>query len=100
MKKYSKEEKGMWLEDWRQSGKSAWAYAKENELTPQTFVKWTKTETEAKTCLVEVPALTIPPSLQFAQEILIEKGEIKIHIPLGAGRNELRAVMEELGAAQ
>jgi len=27
---YSKEEKAMWLEDWRQSGKTAWAYAKEN----------------------------------------------------------------------
>jgi hypothetical protein len=24
---FSKEEKAMWLEDWRQSGKSAWAYA-------------------------------------------------------------------------
>ena len=96
---YSKEEKGMWLEDWRQSGKSAWAYAKENDLNPRTFVKWTKSETEAKPCLVEVPALMIPPPLQFVQEILIERGEIKIHIPLGMGRNELRAVMEGLGAA-
>ena len=95
---YSKEEKGMWLDDWRQSGKSAWAYGKENGLNPQTFVNWTKTDAEAKTCLVEVPALMIPP-LQFAQEILIEKGEIKIHIPLGMGRNELRAAIEALGAA-
>ena len=99
MKKYSKEEKEMRLGDWRQSGKSAWSYAKANNLNPQTFVKWTKAETEAKTCLVEVPALMMPPSLQFAQEILIEKGEIKIHIPLGMGCNELRAVMEGLGAA-
>ena len=95
---YSKEEKEMWLDDWRQSGKSAWAYAKENGLNSQTFVKWKKTETEAKSCLVEVPALMMPP-LPFAHEILIEKGEIKIHIPLGMGCNELRAVMEGLGAA-
>ena len=99
MKKYSKEEKEMWLDDWRQSGKSAWSYAKENDLNPQTFVKWTESKTEGKTCLVEVPALMIPPPLPFVQEILIEKGEIKIHIPLGIGRNELRAVMEGLGAA-
>jgi len=25
---YSKEEKAKWLEDWRKSGKGAWAYAK------------------------------------------------------------------------
>ena len=33
--KYSEEEKAMWLEDWRQSGKSVWAYAKANGLNPQ-----------------------------------------------------------------
>ena len=32
--------------DWRQRGKSAWAYAKENGLVPQTFVIWTKLENE------------------------------------------------------
>jgi len=41
---YSKEEKAMWLDDWRQSGKSAWAYAKENGLNLQTFKNWTKAE--------------------------------------------------------
>ena len=39
---YSKEEKAKWLEDWRKSGKGAWAYAKANSLNPQTFTKWTK----------------------------------------------------------
>ena len=55
---YVEEEKKMWLEDVRQSGKSAWSYAKVNGLNPQTFVKWTKVEQEPEvgTCLVEVPA--------------------------------------------
>ena len=101
--KFSEEERGMWLEDWRQSGKSAWSYAKENGLNPQTFVRWTRTEPKAKIrpedkkiSFVEVPAqvMRIPPQ---TQEILIEKGEVKIHIPLAIGRNELRAVMEGLG---
>jgi hypothetical protein len=52
--KFSEEEKAMWLEDWRGSGKSAWAYAKENGLTPQTFVRWTKSGTEEPPCFVEV----------------------------------------------
>jgi len=43
--KFSEEEKAMWLEDWRRSGKKAWTYAKENGLIPQTFVGWTKAKT-------------------------------------------------------
>ena len=68
----------MRLEDWRQSGKSAWAYASANGLSPQTFVKWTKTGTEAKSCFVEVPVPAIP-SAQREPEILIEKGEVKMY---------------------
>ena len=93
---YSGEEKEMWLEDWRRSGKSAWLYAKENGLNQQTFVRWTKAEPEAKMSFVEVPAPVMLPPRQAA-EILIERGEVKIHIPLAMGRNELRAVMEGLG---
>jgi len=102
---FSKEEKAMWLEDWRQSGKSAWAYAKANGLNPQTFVRWTKADPEgrrvveeAKNSFVEIPVPMIPP-LHHAHEILIEKGDVKIHIPLALGRLELRAVMEGLGGA-
>jgi hypothetical protein len=46
--KFSEEEKAMWLEDWRKSGKGAWAYAKENGLIPQTFVGWAKAKTGNK----------------------------------------------------
>jgi hypothetical protein len=96
--KYKEEEKAMWLEDWRQSGKNAWAYAKANGLNPQTFAKWTKTETEEKPSFVEVPA-PVMPGRQSEPEILIEKGEVKIHIPLISGSRELRSVIEWLGRA-
>ena len=56
--RYSEEEKTMWLEDWRNSGKSAWAYAKENGINQQTFIKWTKAGNEAKQNFVEVPAVS------------------------------------------
>ena len=98
--KYTKEEKQMWLDDWRGSGKSAWVYARENGLNAQTFVNWTKSEKEHKPCFVEVPMAALPPPAQLpAQEILIEKGDAKIHIPLCIGRNELRGFIEGLGAA-
>jgi transposase-like protein len=96
--KYSEEEKAMWVEDWRQSGKSAWAYAKANGLNPQTFVKWTKTGAEEKPCFVEIPAPVMADS-QYEPEILIERGEVKIHIPLIRGSRELRSVIEWLGRA-
>ena len=100
---FSEEEKELWLEDWQQSGKSAWAYAKQNGLNTQTFVKWTKRRQEPKKALageemtfvgIPVPMIPSPPP---TQEILIEKGDVKIHIPLILGRSELRAVMEGLG---
>ena len=94
--KFSDEEKTMWLEDWRQGGKSAWAYAKANGLNPQTFTKWTKAGMETERCFVEVP-VPVTPSTPCEPEILIEKGDVKIHIPLISGNRELRAVMEWLG---
>ena len=91
---FSTEEKAMWLEDWRRSGKKAWSYAKENGLIPQTFVSWTKREHKAG--FVEVPIPVLPPT-NATQEILIEKADIKIHIPVNLDRSELLVVMEMLG---
>jgi transposase-like protein len=95
---FSKEEKAMWLEDWKRSGISAWAYAKENGLVPQTFVRWVKAEAEPKESFVEVQAPMLLP-VSYVPEILIEKGDIKIHIPVTLGCGELRAIMEGLGAS-
>jgi len=91
---YSKEEKAMWLEDWRQSGKSAWAYAKENGLIPQTFATWTKKVAKEKSGFVEIrqeqkQKLKTPG-------ILIEKGDIKIHLPCGISGNDLNTIIESL----
>jgi hypothetical protein len=93
---FSEEEKAMWLEDWRQSGKKAWAYARENGLIPQTFAGWAKKEN--KPGFVEIPEKAIR-TLGQAPEILIEKEGVKIHIPLGLNRDELRAVIEGLRIA-
>jgi hypothetical protein len=38
----------------------------------------------------------MPAATATTPEILIEKGDVNIHIPLMAGRGELRAVMEGL----
>ena len=95
--KFSEEEKAMWLEDWRRSGKKAWTYARENGLIPQTFVGWTKVKAVNNSCFVEVPTKEI--SVEYRQEILIEKGEVKIHIPLMIGSGELRTIINVLAGA-
>jgi len=98
--KFTREEKAKWLESWRLSGKRAWAYAKENGLCPQTFLKWTKVKEENESCFVEVPTRVLSTPVHDASEILIEKGEVKIHVPLALGSGCLRTVLESLGAAK
>ena len=95
---FSKEEKARWLEDWEQSGKSISAYVKEKGLVRWTFTRWLKAERGTKRSFVEVPARVMQPREQ-EPEILIEKGDMKIHIPVVIGGDELRAVIEGLGAA-
>jgi transposase-like protein len=96
MKRYSEEEKGIWVEDWKVSGSSLWAYAKANGLCPPTLQKWIR-ETQVPQGFVEVP-VKIEAEDPLLPEILIEKGSIKIHIPAGLSRNDLRTVIESLGS--
>jgi len=91
---FSNEEKAMWLEDWRKSGKNAWAYAKENGLIPQTFSSWVKKETKQAAGFVEIQPKPVP--LLQGNKILVEKGEVRIHIPLGLSNEELRLVLESI----
>jgi len=90
---YSNEEKAKWLEDWKQSGKSAWSYAKEKGLVQRTFIKWIKAEAASKQRFVEVPIQVIR-SPHDVREILIEKGAVKIHIPLSLCSDEISAVIK------
>ena len=95
---FSKEERAMWLVDWKQSGKKAWTYAKENGLIPQTFCSWVKREGQPSTGFVEIPKHK-KPKPDLSQEILVEKGDVKIHIPLSVWIEYPLAIMEGLKAA-
>jgi len=98
MKTYSTEERNKRVEEWRQSGKSAWAYAKENGVNLKTLKNWIKAEKEDKQDFVEIQSK--PTCTQdLIPVILIEKGNIRIYVPLAIGHVELRAVIEGLGTA-
>ena len=95
--KFNEEERAMWLEDWRRSRKNAWTYARENGLVPQTFCGWVKRETKNTSGFVEISE-RIKPKQEQPQEILVEKGEIKIHIPLSVWASDAGAIMDGLRA--
>jgi transposase-like protein len=97
MKTYRRDEKAKWLEGWKGSGKSMSAYARANGISPQTFTKWVKKDHEQPGFVeIKKPAAksggTAPPG-----EILIEKGDIRIHLPLNISSPELRGVLDGLG---
>jgi len=97
MKRYSAEEKAMWVEDWRGSGKSTWAYAKENGLNGQTLSNWAREEAGSPSPgFVELKPQPGEAAGNIG-EILIEKGDMKIHLPAGITGEGLRAVIEGLG---
>jgi len=96
--KISKEEKAKRIVEWQGSGKSAWTYAKENGIVPQTFTRWVKQEKKNGSGFVEIPE-RIKPKQEQAQEILIEKGDIKIHTSLSVWARGSRIIMEGLRAA-
>jgi hypothetical protein len=97
MKTYSRDEKAKWLEGWKGSGKSMSAYARANGISPQTFSKWVQKGKE-QWGFVEInkPAVKIGGTAPLS-EILIEKGDIRIHLPLNISSPELRGVLEGLG---
>jgi len=96
---FSKEEIAKRLKEWKNSGKSAWAYSKENGICQQTFAKWVKKEKEKKGGFVEIKAKK-KLLKQDSEEIVIEKGDIKIQIPVTTGINELQAIVKALGTVQ
>ena len=94
---FSREEKAMWLEDWKRSGKKAWTYAKENGLIPQTFCSWVKRAEEKKsTGFIEVPKQLIQP-MNENRMMVIETGGLNIHIPLTVCASELQTIFAALG---
>ena len=95
--RFSKEERTMWLDDWKQSGKSAWTYAKENGLIPQTFCGWVKRAKKSITGFVEIPEYK-KPTPKEPQVIVVEKGDVKIHIPLSVWAEGASTIMEGLKA--
>ena len=108
MKRYSVEERERLVEEWRQSGKSKWAFAKELGLSAQTLNNWTKkAEKEGKVQFVEVSAQLEREADQgrtgllgartfCAREVVVEQEDARVRLPQGATREDLALALEAL----
>ena len=98
MKKvYTKEEKQEHIKRWKEGGLSKAAYAKSVGVNKHTFYTWTDAADKANQGFVELPvAATV--SETNTRKIIIEKGDIKIHVPLSVWVEGAAAVMEGLKA--
>ena len=97
MKNYTITERQEHVENWKSGTVSKAAYAKAAGLHPTTFYTWVRKAGKLPG-FVELPTSVLPRTAN-TPEIRIEKGDIKIHIPLGLGYADLRALMEALRGA-
>jgi transposase-like protein len=91
MKRYSEEEKTKWLTEWEESGKSRWIFAKLQGLNPTTFDKWIRRRETGTGGFVEISKKLNAPN-QISQEILIEKGNIRVRLPVQAVETAVRLI--------
>ena len=106
MKRYSREEREWLVEEWGQSGKSKWAFAKELGLSVQTLNNWTR-QAETGSRLVEVSEKLgaegescgsgLPEDRALsAREVAAELDGLRVRLPQGATRGDLALVFKAL----
>jgi transposase-like protein len=95
MKTFTAEERVSHVRAWKESGLGKAKYAAGAGIRPMTFYNWVREPgTRGAGGFVEIRNR---PVLNGSEELVIEKGGIKIHLPLTAGINELGKVLRTLG---
>jgi hypothetical protein len=82
-------------------GGLAWEWTKlerlrENQRPQFPDIKKMDGSTRGEGDFIEISSL-VQEKPEFVPEILIEKGKLKIHLPLAINWNDLRAVIQSLG---
>jgi len=93
MKKYTRQEREKFIEDWKNGSLSKTDYAKSIGLKVTTFYKWAEGIVKPKQNFVEIDPKKITNPVR---EIIIEKGSLTVHIPMSVSNNELQTVLHAL----
>ena len=95
MKIYTETERQEHIERWEKGTLSKAGYAKSAGIHPTTFYTWVRGKTDVgKQSLVEIPKKKLVVS---SGSLTIEKGNMTVHVPLGAGVKDLQTVFAALG---
>ena len=90
-----KQEQEDHVRKWQQSGQSKNAYALKAGINPRTFIGWTwEREKKKKAGFVEIPQKVFAAA---TEEMIIEKGSIRVLLPLTIGVEKLQTVFSALG---
>jgi transposase-like protein len=100
MKRYSEADKAWLIQEWEQSGKSKWAFAKELGLPYQTFNRWTRPPAGGQG-FVEVSGKLEEGTAEAGERtgcaLAVERGSFRIHFPAGATARDLAVAVQALG---
>jgi transposase-like protein len=99
MKRYSEADKAWLVQEWEQSGKSKWAFAKDLGLPYQTFSKWTSPAKETQGFVEASGKLkeeTAEPGERTGCALVVEHGFFRVHFPAGATPKDLAAAVQAL----
>jgi len=97
MKNYTEKERIRHLKNWKNGEMSKAEYAKSAGIIPTTFYSWAKGIKEKGNSFVEVRQEN---TIEENQEIVIEKGDMKIRFPLSAEIETLKVVLTAIGSIQ
>jgi len=103
VKRYTSEEKKDYLQQWNLSNKSALSFCKETGLSYPTFRHWQKAvKKEHRMQFVEVTQKIKPETVHdctqtLCSNIILEKENLKITIPLNVNKQDLYTVLSVLG---
>jgi transposase-like protein len=97
MERYSEADKAWLVEEWEQSGKSKWAFAKELGLSYPSFRNWTR-KPEPAQGFVEVGRKLeeAEPGARACCAVVVEHGSIRVHLPAGFRPGDLAVVIQAL----
>jgi transposase-like protein len=99
MKRYNDKDKAWLVQEWKQSGKSKWAFAKELGLPYQTFSRWTRSP-ECGQGFVEVSGKleeeAVEPGERTGCALVVEYGSFRVHLPAGVTQKDLAVVVQAL----
>jgi transposase-like protein len=99
MKRYSEADKAWLVQEWEESGKSKWAFAKDLGLPYQTFSRWTRPPEDSQG-FVEVSGKVEEAAAEAGERtgcaLVVEHGLFRVHVPAGVRLQDLAVVVQAL----